>query len=189
MPVDSYTEKTRRYCFIEYNTTQEPELAKEKSHGYKLGKEYIAVNLLDDFDRFMKVPDEWDPPETKTYTPGENLQQWLTDKERDHFVIRVVSDTEKLKLMSIVIVNMVKVTSDHHEEVIKVGISPSLKESESFKKFLYVIAGCPGDVRILKFQLQWLRIVGDAFQMKTMRRFLMSVDVVGLRCQLGVNRE
>ncbi|KAF9620348.1 hypothetical protein IFM89_011083 [Coptis chinensis] len=42
---------------------------------------------------------------------------------------------------------MVKVTSDHHEEVIKVGISPSLKESVSFQKFLYVIAGYPGDVR------------------------------------------
>ncbi|KAF9587990.1 hypothetical protein IFM89_006869 [Coptis chinensis] len=45
-------------------------------------------------------------------------------------------------------ISKVKVTSDHHEEVIKVGISPSLKESESFQKFLYVIASYPGDVRI-----------------------------------------
>ncbi|KAF9589192.1 hypothetical protein IFM89_019701 [Coptis chinensis] len=60
----------------------------------------------------------------------------------------IESFTLKLKLMNIVIVNMVKVTSDHHEEVIKVGISPSLKESESFQKFLYVIAGYLGDVRL-----------------------------------------
>ena len=26
--------------------------------------------MFDDFDRFMKVPDEWAPPETKPYTPG-----------------------------------------------------------------------------------------------------------------------
>ncbi|KAF9609037.1 hypothetical protein IFM89_012477 [Coptis chinensis] len=169
MPVDSYMEKTRRYCFIEYNTTQEVELAKEKSHGYKLGKEYIAVNLLDDFDR-------------KTYNNGLLTKNaiillfvlFLAPRcygMRRAMLFMIIGEREfrkryKLKLMSIVIVNMVKVTLDHHEEVIKVGISPSLKESESFKKFLYVIAGCPGDVR-----------------------FLMSVDVVGLRCQHGVNRE
>ncbi|KAF5175883.1 Eukaryotic translation initiation factor 3 subunit b [Thalictrum thalictroides] len=98
MPVDPATQKTLGYGFIEYNTPQEAELAKEKTHGYKLDKTHIfAVNLLDDFDRFMKVPDEWALPETKPYTPGENLQQWLTDeKARDQFVIRAGNDTEVL---------------------------------------------------------------------------------------------
>ncbi|KAK0604707.1 hypothetical protein LWI29_018535 [Acer saccharum] len=81
MPVDPQTHKTLGYCFIEYNTPQEAELAKEKTNGYK----------------FMKVPDEWGPPEFKPYTPGDNLQQWLTDeKARDQFVIRAGSDTEVL---------------------------------------------------------------------------------------------
>ncbi|KAF9598584.1 hypothetical protein IFM89_028211 [Coptis chinensis] len=40
-------------------------------------------------------------------------------------------------------ISKVKVTSDHHEEVIKVAISPSLKESDSFQNFLYVIASYP----------------------------------------------
>ncbi|PIA45848.1 hypothetical protein AQUCO_01600232v1 [Aquilegia coerulea] len=95
MPVDPATQKTLGYGFIEYNTPQEAELAKEKTHGYKLDKTHIfAVNLLDDFDRFMKVPDEWAPPETQPYRPGENLQQWLTDeKARDQFVIRAGFDT------------------------------------------------------------------------------------------------
>lgn len=98
MPVDENTKKTLGYCFIEYNTPQEAELAKEKTHGYKLDKTHIfAVNLFDDFDRFMKVPDEWAPPETKPYTPGENLRQWLTDsKGRDQFVIRAGNNTEVL---------------------------------------------------------------------------------------------
>ncbi|KAF8379127.1 hypothetical protein HHK36_028556 [Tetracentron sinense] len=98
MPVNPETQKTLGYCFIEYNTPQEAELAREKTNGYKLDKAHIfAVNLFDDFDRFMKVPDEWAPPETKPYTPGENLQQWLTDeKARDQFVIRAGTDTEVL---------------------------------------------------------------------------------------------
>ncbi|MCL7043386.1 hypothetical protein MKW94_015473 [Papaver nudicaule] len=87
MPVEPETQETLGYCYIEFNTPQEAELAKERTHGYKLDKAHIfAVNLLDDFDKFMKVPDEWAPPEIKPYAPGENLQQWLTDeKARDQF--------------------------------------------------------------------------------------------------------
>ncbi|KAL3516745.1 hypothetical protein ACH5RR_023647 [Cinchona calisaya] len=98
MPVDLDTGKTLGYCFIEYNTPQEAELAKEKTNGYKLDRSHIfAVNMFDDIEKFMKVPDEWAPPETKPYTPGENLQHWLTDeKARDQFVIRAGSDTEVL---------------------------------------------------------------------------------------------
>ncbi|XP_077244921.1 eukaryotic translation initiation factor 3 subunit B-like [Tasmannia lanceolata] len=98
MPVNPESQKTLGYCFIEYNTPQEAELAREKTNGYKLDKAHIfAVNLFDDFDKYMKVPDEWKPAEIKPYTPGENLQQWLTDeKARDQFVIRASSDTEVL---------------------------------------------------------------------------------------------
>ncbi|KVI00575.1 hypothetical protein Ccrd_021176 [Cynara cardunculus var. scolymus] len=116
MPVEEDTGKTRGYCFIEYNTPQEAELAKEKTNGYKLDRAHIfAVNMFDEIEKFMKVPDEWAPPEIKPYTPGiydtkvkmslklfgvtlqENLQHWLTDeKGRDQFVIRAGSDTEVL---------------------------------------------------------------------------------------------
>lgn len=98
MPKDSETQKTLGYCFIEYNTHQEAELAKEKTHGYKLDRSHIfAVNMFDDIEKFLKVPEEWAPPENKPYTPGENLQKWLTDeKARDQFVIRAGNDTEVL---------------------------------------------------------------------------------------------
>ncbi|KAI4985566.1 hypothetical protein ZWY2020_018196 [Hordeum vulgare] len=84
------------YCFIEYNTPQEAELAREKTNGYKLDKSHIfAVNMFDDFEKYMKVPDEWAPAEIKPYTPGENLLKWLTDdKARDQFVIRAGTFTE-----------------------------------------------------------------------------------------------
>ncbi|GAV76581.1 RRM_1 domain-containing protein/eIF2A domain-containing protein [Cephalotus follicularis] len=96
MPVDPDSQKSLGYCFIEYNTPQEAELAREKTNGYKLDRAHIfAVNMFDDFERFMKVPDQWAPPESRPYAPGENLQQWLTDeKARDQFVIRAGTDTE-----------------------------------------------------------------------------------------------
>ncbi|ONK77268.1 uncharacterized protein A4U43_C02F4800 [Asparagus officinalis] len=67
---------------------QEAELVKEKTNGYRLDKSHIfAVNLFDDFDKYMNVPYEWTPAQIKPYTPGENLQQWLADeKARDLFV-------------------------------------------------------------------------------------------------------
>ncbi|CAN6582289.1 unnamed protein product [Malus baccata var. baccata] len=98
MPLDPETNKTLGYCFLEFNTPQEAELAKERTHGYKLDRSHIfVVNIFNDFDRFMSVPDQWAPPESKPYTPGENLQQWLTDeKARDQLVIRYGADTEVL---------------------------------------------------------------------------------------------
>ncbi|XP_044985379.1 eukaryotic translation initiation factor 3 subunit B-like [Hordeum vulgare subsp. vulgare] len=96
MPTHPETKKTYGYCFIEYNTPQEAELAREKTNGYKLDKSHIfAVNMFDDFEKYMKVPDEWAPAEIKPYTPGENLLKWLTDdKARDQFVIRAGTFTE-----------------------------------------------------------------------------------------------
>lgn len=29
----------------------------------------LQVNMLDDFDKYMQVPDEWTPDEIKPYTP------------------------------------------------------------------------------------------------------------------------
>lgn len=71
MPVDPGSEISLGYCFIEYNTPQEAELAKEKTHGYKLDRAHVfSVNMFDDFNRYMKVPDQWAPPETNPYAAG-----------------------------------------------------------------------------------------------------------------------
>ncbi|VFQ93689.1 unnamed protein product [Cuscuta campestris] len=98
MPVDPDTRKTLGYCFIEYNTPQEAELATEKTHGYRLDKSHIfALKKFNDIEKIMKVPDEWAPPQTEAYTPRENLQNWLTDERaRDQFVIHAGPDTEVL---------------------------------------------------------------------------------------------
>ncbi|RLM87570.1 eukaryotic translation initiation factor 3 subunit B-like [Panicum miliaceum] len=96
MPVNADTNVTYGYCFIEYNTPQEAQLAREMGNGYKLDKSHIlVVNIFDDFERYMKVPDEWMAAETKPYTTGENLHKWLTDENaRDQFVMRAGTYTE-----------------------------------------------------------------------------------------------
>lgn len=95
MPKDE-NGKTKGYAFIEYNTPQEAQTAREQTNGYKLDRSHVfVVNMFDDFDKYMKVPDEWVPPEIKPYTPGENLLAWLTDERgRDQFVVRFGSETE-----------------------------------------------------------------------------------------------
>lgn len=56
---------------IHFFFLKEAELAKEKTNGYKLDRAHIfAVNMFDEIEKFMKVPNEWAPPETKPYTPG-----------------------------------------------------------------------------------------------------------------------
>ncbi|OMO65967.1 hypothetical protein COLO4_30887 [Corchorus olitorius] len=98
MPIDPETNKTLGFCFIEFNTPQEAELAKKRRHGFKLDRAHtLAVIMFDDFDKFMGVTNEWSPPEIKSYKHEKNLLQWLTDeKARDQFLIRAATDTEVL---------------------------------------------------------------------------------------------
>ena len=53
--------------------------AKDQKHGSKLDRFHIfAINMFDNFDKYMKV--STDSSKNKLYTPVENLQQWLIDK-------------------------------------------------------------------------------------------------------------
>ena len=55
------------------------QLAKDQKHRSKLDRFHIfAVNMFDNFDKYMKV--SRDSSKNKLYTPVENLQQWLIDK-------------------------------------------------------------------------------------------------------------
>jgi hypothetical protein len=57
---------------VGYLTTwQEAELARETRNGHKLDRLHIlAVNVFHDFDKYMKVPDEWTAAELTPYAPG-----------------------------------------------------------------------------------------------------------------------
>lgn len=54
----------------------------------------LQVSMFDDFEKYAKVPDEYQVPEVPKFTPMENLHEWLLDKlGRDQFVARAGDET------------------------------------------------------------------------------------------------
>mmetsp|Transcript_40368 Transcript_40368/g.89637 ORF Transcript_40368/g.89637 Transcript_40368/m.89637 type:complete len:721 (+) Transcript_40368:71-2233(+) len=95
MPVDEKTGMSKGFAFVEFATPQEAQAAREHTNGYKLDKNHtFAVNMFDDFDKYSKVPDQYQAPEIKEFKPAENLHTWMTDKlGRDQFVLRAGDET------------------------------------------------------------------------------------------------
>ena len=49
---------------------QEAQAVRQAVNGFKLDKNHtFAVNLFDEIDRYMRVPDEYEPPENKSFQP------------------------------------------------------------------------------------------------------------------------
>lgn len=49
---------------------QEALAVRQAVNGFKLDKNHtFAVNLFDEIDRYMRVPDEYEPPENKSFQP------------------------------------------------------------------------------------------------------------------------
>jgi len=64
--------------------------------GYALDKKHtFAVNMFDDFEKYLKVPEVYQPPEPKAFQAAESIHSWMLDKlGRDQFVIRSGDMTE-----------------------------------------------------------------------------------------------
>ena len=54
---------------------QEAQAAKQHTQGYNLDKRHaFKVNMFDEFDKYSKIIDYYEEPESKEYAPTENLQ-------------------------------------------------------------------------------------------------------------------
>mmetsp|Transcript_26880 Transcript_26880/g.43881 ORF Transcript_26880/g.43881 Transcript_26880/m.43881 type:complete len:667 (-) Transcript_26880:280-2280(-) len=95
MPKDE-SGKTRGFAFIEFSTPEDAKAAVEQTNGYKLDVKHVfKVNHYSDFEKFLKVPEEYVPPAVPEFQPRENLKSYLMDaKARDQFVIRYADETE-----------------------------------------------------------------------------------------------
>ena len=65
-------------CLTHSVVLQEAQAAQQQTNGYNLTKTIsFKVTMFDDFDRFGKVPDEYEKPERQPYKPqvGPLLQQ------------------------------------------------------------------------------------------------------------------
>ncbi len=50
---------------------QEAHDARDRTNGYALDKNHtFVVNMFDDFDKYGRVPDEYQEPEKKDYQPA-----------------------------------------------------------------------------------------------------------------------
>lgn len=57
---------------------QEAQAAKQHTQGYNLDKRHaFKVTMFDEFDKYFKISDGYEEPESKDYAPTENLQVGL----------------------------------------------------------------------------------------------------------------
>lgn len=56
---------------------QEAHAVREQVNGFKLDKSHtFAVNMFDEIERYMRVPDEYEPPEEKAFQPSVSSLIW-----------------------------------------------------------------------------------------------------------------
>lgn len=96
MPVDATTKMSKGFAFVEFATPQEAQAAREQTNKFQLDKNHVfAVNMFDDIDKYARVPDTYHTPESKPFSPPENLNAYMLDKlGRDQFVLRSGDLTE-----------------------------------------------------------------------------------------------
>lgn len=56
---------------------QEAHAVREQVNGFKLDKSHtFAVNMFDEIERYMRVPDAYEPPEEKAFQPSVRSLFW-----------------------------------------------------------------------------------------------------------------
>jgi translation initiation factor 3 subunit B len=95
MPVDD-TGSTKGFAFVEFHGAAEAAAAREQTDGYKLDKAHVfKTSSFDDFAKFERVPDVYEQPKPKPWTPKENTQSYMLDERgRDQYAIRFGDATE-----------------------------------------------------------------------------------------------
>ncbi|KAK3091595.1 hypothetical protein FSP39_021018 [Pinctada imbricata] len=74
--------KTKGFIFLEYSSPIHAHEAVKMANGYKLDKAHtFSVNLFSDFEKFEKVPAEWEVPKPKSFKDYGNLRYFLQDNE------------------------------------------------------------------------------------------------------------
>lgn len=89
---------SKGYAFIEFTESKDAQTAAEQTNGYEMDKRHKwQVCMFDDFDKFEKVPDEYEAAAPAEYKQLENVQEWLVDtRGRDQFVVRYGDESEVL---------------------------------------------------------------------------------------------
>ncbi len=81
--------KTKGYMFLEFGAHGSALEAVRAMNNYKLDKQHtFVVNMFSDFDKYLNIPDEWEPPSEEDYQDQGNLKSWLLDpRANDQFSV------------------------------------------------------------------------------------------------------
>ena len=73
---------TKGYIFLEFNHHSNALEAVKSTNNYKLDKQHtFVVNLFSDFEKFLTISDEWEPPRPQPYKDQGNLRAWLQEPD------------------------------------------------------------------------------------------------------------
>ncbi|KAJ3332456.1 Translation initiation factor 3 subunit b [Blyttiomyces sp. JEL0837] len=89
MPFDPKTERSQGFLFMEFERPEEAALAVKYGDGLALDtKHTLSVNLFEDYEKIMKIPDTFVEPVIAPFEEKPHLRSWLIDdKARDQWVL------------------------------------------------------------------------------------------------------
>lgn len=93
--------KTKGYIFLEYPNHGCAVEAVKTLDQYKLDKQHtFTVSLFSDFDKYLNIPDEWEPPQEEEYKDQGNLKSWLLEPDANDQFSVVYSGGEKVGIFA-----------------------------------------------------------------------------------------
>merc|ERR1719310_1756183 len=73
---------TKGYIFLEFTNHANAMEAVKSTNNYKLDKQHtFTVNLFSDFDKYLNIADDWEPPKVQPYKDQGNLRAWLQESD------------------------------------------------------------------------------------------------------------
>ncbi|KAH7644441.1 translation initiation factor eIF-3b like protein [Dermatophagoides farinae] len=80
-PLDE-NQLTKGYVFYEFENSEQAQEAVKTFNNHKLDKNHMfSVNMIQDIDKYLEIPDEFEEPEKKPYEDRGNLREWLLDPD------------------------------------------------------------------------------------------------------------
>merc|ERR1719310_181875 len=73
---------TKSYIFLEFSNHTNALEAVKSTNNYKLDRQHtFTVNLFSDFDKYLNIADDWEPPKVQPYKDQGNLRLWLQEQD------------------------------------------------------------------------------------------------------------
>ena len=73
---------TKGFIFLEFTNHANAMEAVKSTNNYKLDKQHtFIVNMFSDFDKYLDIAEDWEPPQAQPYKDQGNLRAWLQETD------------------------------------------------------------------------------------------------------------